>query len=320
MLLTPEEMAHARLVALTSPDHFTLHVGQHFHLLLPSGFDEVCLAPGEDLDDLDHEKLSRDLAVDVLRPNENDDISCGNLVWWRFQRMQFREKKSGTWYRWVLNEWPIMDKSFKHSRFLDAGLIFAARPGAEPLKLRVRDILQACQNASKETEKASVILFPSIWTGTTSEAEMRSDWVRLFLKGCTSGAGTLSDLSWRQMEELVAELLKLQGMEVTVTPGSGDGGRDIIARGELIPGEPTVLAVEVKHKPVVGLQDARSALYANRQMPALLIATSGRFSAGVLREAQTPDNRYRLFLKDGIGLQQWVSASWQRLVGEDRHR
>jgi hypothetical protein len=110
------------------------------------------------------------------------------------------------------------------------------------------------------------------------------------------------------LENIVAELLRDRGMEVALTSRAADGGRDVIARGELIPGEPTLLAVEVKHKPVVGLDDVRSRLYANRAFPALLFATSGRFTAGVVRERSQPDTHLRLFLKDGFALSQWVST------------
>jgi hypothetical protein len=96
-------------------------------------------------------------------------------------------------------------------------------------------------------------------------------------------------------------------MEVSVTPRTRDGGRDILARGELIPGEPTVLAVEVKHKGLVGIDEVASRLYRNREFPAMLFATSGRFSAGVVREKRRPENFLRLLLKDGVGLGQWIS-------------
>ena len=91
-------------------------------------------------------------------------------------------------------------------------------------------------------------------------------------------------------------------MEVKTTPRSTDGGRDIIARGELIHGEPTVLAIEVKHKGIVHLDEIRSRLYANHQFPALMFATSGRFSAGVIQEKKKPENFLRLLLKDGLAL------------------
>lgn len=70
-------------------------------------------------------------------------------------------------------------------------------------------------------------------------------------------------------------MLQSKELQIEVTPRSKDGGRDIIARGEIIPGEPTVLAVEVKQKAIVGLEDVQRALRANRDYPALLFATSG---------------------------------------------
>lgn len=128
----------------------------------------------------------------------------------------------------------------------------------------------------------------------------------ILIDGLNEHKIALPDIHWRQLEELVAELLRRIGLKVMLTKKSHDGGRDIIAIGELIPGEPTKLAVEVKHKNVVGIADLRAALYANRHFPALLFATSGRFSAGIFKEQS--HNQMRLFLKDGLALQQWLNA------------
>ncbi len=117
----------------------------------------------------------------------------------------------------------------------------------------------------------------------------------------------LVNVHWRTLEEIVAELLYDLGMEVQLTERSWDGGRDVIARGELIPGEPTILAVEVKHREVVPISEVRQALWANRHFPALLFVTSGRFSAGIYRERETNECMLRLYLKDGCGLEQWIS-------------
>lgn len=123
---------------------------------------------------------------------------------------------------------------------------------------------------------------------------------------------TLVDLHWRTMEEIVAELLHDLGLQVTVTDRSNDGGRDVIARGELIPGEPTLIAVEVKHKKVVPVSDIRDAMWANRHFPALMFVTSGRLSAGVYRERMEKEGMLRLFLKDGRGLEQWIDQYVKR--------
>jgi HJR/Mrr/RecB family endonuclease len=115
----------------------------------------------------------------------------------------------------------------------------------------------------------------------------------------------LASVSPRIFEELVAELLASQGMKIHVVRETPQGGRDIIARGQLIPGfEPLTIAVEVKHRPVVYRPDVQMALQQNRQFPALLFVTSGRFSAGVIREARQPENKMRLFLQDGVAIRE----------------
>jgi predicted Mrr-cat superfamily restriction endonuclease len=119
---------------------------------------------------------------------------------------------------------------------------------------------------------------------------------------------TLNEITPRQLEEIVAELLRSQGMDIYVTPQTRDGGRDIIARGELVPGEPTILAVEVKHRKVVGMADLYGSLKANENFPALLLVTTGRFSGGVVNEKTKSENRLRLLLKDGVALSQWICA------------
>jgi len=158
----------------------------------------------------------------------------------------------------------------------------------------------------------SVVTLPSLSSVThLHQCELR-DTTTTLVERMRQNDVALERLHWRDLEELVAELLRSMGMKVSVTPGSRDGGRDVIARGELIPGEPTVLAVEVKHRPVVKLPDLRNSLWANKQFPALLFVTSGRFSAGVYREKRLGDNALRLYLKDGCALNQWISAYARR--------
>ncbi|MFL6236440.1 MAG: hypothetical protein ACJ76N_25140 [Thermoanaerobaculia bacterium] len=72
-------------------------------------------------------------------------------------------------------------------------------------------------------------------------------------------------------------------MEIHIVRQRPQGGRDIVARGELIPGqEPLEMAVEVKHRPVVGRPEVQKALWQNRAYPALLFVTLGRFTGGRL--------------------------------------
>ena len=71
------------------------------------------------------------------------------------------------------------------------------------------------------------------------------------------------------------------------------------------------MAVEVKHKSVVDRPDVQVALYQNKAYPALLFVTSGRFSAGVFKEKSREENRFRLFLKDGLAIGDLVRTHFQ---------
>jgi restriction system protein len=56
----------------------------------------------------------------------------------------------------------------------------------------------------------------------------------------------LRQLSWRQLEEVVATSLAGIGFEVTLTPGSKDGGKDVIAEC-IISGKRQTYFIEIKH-------------------------------------------------------------------------
>jgi HJR/Mrr/RecB family endonuclease len=174
-----------------------------------------------------------------------------------------------------------------------------------PTSRLVRAVAGAVRHAP--TEPFAIVL-PQLWTPTAQRIQRLelSDRVGQILREIHDHESSLQQLTPRQLEELIAELLQAKGMHVHVTQYSRDGGRDIVARGELIPGEPCLLAVEIKKKSVVGLADVQRAIYANRFFSALLIATSGRFSAGVVSEKSRPENELRLLLKDGVAIEQWI--------------
>lgn len=138
--------------------------------------------------------------------------------------------------------------------------------------------------------------------------------VRGLLSELAAGGKGLREIHWRELEQVVAGLLEEKGLRVELTPPSGDEGRDIVATGEFVPGEPIRIAVEVKQQAVVKPRDVRACLLANRNFPAVMVATAGRFSAGVLRLAESDEYRLRLFLKDGMALTQWIAeyAAWAR--------
>jgi hypothetical protein len=169
----------------------------------------------------------------------------------------------------------------------------------------LKELWKAIEHPISEEKR---VWTPELWTVAaqkSSREALRLATSRL-LRALRSETKSFDDLTWRQLEEVVAEVLRSCGLEVHVVRERPQGGRDIVARGELIPGQEPIdlvkLAVEVKHRALVGRPEVQAALWQNRNFPALLFATSGRFTAGVLAEKALPENRMRLFLKDGEGL------------------
>ena len=151
---------------------------------------------------------------------------------------------------------------------------------------------------------------PHIWTPMYQWAQkdaLQSSAVHI-IKELQMGERDLQSVDWRTFEDLVAEVLRAQGMEIHLVRESPQGGRDIIARGELAGTEVVTIAVEVKHKAVVSRPEVDAALYQNSNFPALMFVTSGRFTAGVIRLARKPENRMRLLLKDGVAIRELLRS------------
>jgi hypothetical protein len=207
----------------------------------------------------------------------------------------YRDSASGAWY-WY---WSFM---------ADKVLLFGCdhKSGRSHQASDWLEILT--QLYEKPDDKRRVFWPATLWTPRiqSEQKTLLAESVGCLIDAVYVEQKELRDIPWRQLEEMVAELLRSRGLQIHVTPRSGDGGRDIIARGELIPGEPMLLAVEVKQKPVVGIADVRNALWANKDFGAVMIATAGRFSGGVIQEKER--NQLRLFLKDGVALTQWINA------------
>jgi hypothetical protein len=78
--------------------------------------------------------------------------------------------------------------------------------------------------------------------------------VRLILKAVSEqfarliarDAGTLAHLEWRDVERTIAEVFDGLGFRVTLTPGSKDGGKDVVLECE-VAGNRAVYYVEIKH-------------------------------------------------------------------------
>jgi hypothetical protein len=257
------------------------------HLLMPLGFDEYKAL---------NARADPAAAAKAL-------VSFGILGLPRMEEYEslYREGQSGRWL-WLDG---IRPRDDGHDAVMFVG------NGDSRLEISVSRWLSVLRDCVQRPEEQSRTLWlPSLWTPSMqlSQTKHLAEAVPDILQAVHSEQRALRDVHWRQLEEIVAELLAARGLEIFLTPPSGDGGRDIVARGELVPGEPTTIAIEVKQKDVVSLGDVRAALQANAEFPCLMIATAGRFSAGVTQERRREGNRLRLFLKDGVALAQWIDA------------
>lgn len=269
------------------------------HLLMPLGFDEFRAVATEPN------------SQDFLQNQQNIPImgfESSDLFVFPYESF-YRESLSGAWH-WF--------EGITHYHYVDGKAVeegknylhFIGRGGEHNFKPVDTWMNTIRRMAEEPTSEPYTLLLPGMWTPRI-QLEQRialADTIPDLLHSIHNQQTSLRDIHWRQLEEVIAELLRSHGLEIFVTPRAHDGGRDIIARGELIPGEPTAIAVEVKQKSVVGLEDVQRALRANEDFPALMVATAGRFSAGVIKERGRNRNHLRLFLKDGVALRQWIDS------------
>lgn len=118
----------------------------------------------------------------------------------------------------------------------------------------------------------------------------------------------LLDVTSRQFEELIAELLSSQGFSVELTKQTRDGGYDIIAISSMVNQAPQKWLVECKRlsSKKVGIEVVRSfkevveATHVNRG----IIATTSYFSADAMRkQRETP---YLLDFRDKDAVMNWI--------------
>lgn len=125
---------------------------------------------------------------------------------------------------------------------------------------------------------------------------------------------SLHDLSWRQFEEIVAELLRQDGYEVILGPGSKDGGKDIMAR-KRVSGSGLFMAVWQAKKLAshnkVGLSVIRE-LADTRQVHKAskgVIVTTTSLTRGAL--ARIEQEQYLLHKVDDNDLEAWIQTGQQ---------
>lgn len=264
------------------------------HLLMPLGFDEF-----------------RAVAVQMNegRPKEADSVPLVPFASFDFPyELFYRTSSSGVWEwfdgitHYKKEEGKTIERKGKYY------IHFVGHTDEHKFTL-IDSWLKLLQRTEANPDlNPHFLVLPGIWTPhiqLNQKVELAST-VPEILKAIYTYKTTLQEISWRTLQEIIAELLRSRGLEVFVNPRSYGSDHNIVARGELIPGEPTLLAIEIKQKPVVGLEDVQRALRANEDFPALMIATSGRFSAGVIQEKARHRNQLRLFIKDGIALAQWI--------------
>lgn len=121
----------------------------------------------------------------------------------------------------------------------------------------------------------------------------------------------LYEISPRRFEEFVAELLDRLGYEITLTPASKDGGKDIYAakRDDL---GTFLYLVECKryspdHKVGVGLIRELNGVVQAERATAGILATTSFFTKGA-KEFQERLS-HQISLKDYLGLQEWMSRA-----------
>jgi hypothetical protein len=323
MIITREEIIEAELLlervarwVVTEKDEDFPSEVEFFvnrpHLLMPLGYDEF---RSVSLDD------SGEPSQDPFAAGIGESLTDGA---WAFPReMFYRNIKTGAW-EWFegITQFP-KEKQRPDAWYKSDGKPYLHLVGSHhthnllPAKVWLKQLENITSNPGAQPYS---LVIPSIWAPRNQllQYEALDTATRHLLQALYNEKLDLRSISWRQLEEIVAELLRSLGLQVFVTPRGHDGGRDVIARGELIPGEPTLLSVEVKQKPTVGIYDVQRALRANEDQPALLVATAGRFSGGVIREKSRERNQYRLFLKDGIALRQWIDSYGRRNQWERR--
>ena len=111
----------------------------------------------------------------------------------------------------------------------------------------------------------------------------------------------VSSLSWDEMEELVAGILRAMGYKTEVSPHGPDRGKDIVASPDGFGFENPRIVVEVKHrKGAMGSQAIRSFLGGRHKDDKGLYVSTGGFSKDAYYEAERANIPITLLTLDGL--------------------
>jgi restriction endonuclease Mrr len=120
----------------------------------------------------------------------------------------------------------------------------------------------------------------------------------------------LHDLDPRKFEELIAELLAREGLDVQITPSTRDGGRDILAFHETAIGRHLYLVECKRHRPErpVGVSVVRQlyGVVAQERATAGLVVATARFSREALTFVEAV--KHQMGLKDYDAVTNWIRA------------
>lgn len=277
------------------------HLAHHPHLLMPLGFDEARVI-GSDAGSA----VTQDLREFSIKPFAN---GVG-------QELLLRDARSGEW--WALEFIHGSDRrgATTAQRRADGGVTGRLRVtlrGRDGNRIEVSalDILRTLGGEVRQPAavQRSMVAPRAARLGLTEPANA-SAGLRLtesLLQSLFRNARSLTSLTPGEFEDVVAELARDVGLDVTQTKRTRDGGRDIIVDGEFFPGVRARMAIEVTTQPKVGVAKSAKALHQNRHFPLIMLVTCGRFSAGVVQEHQTPEFAQRLFLADQQSVLEWIN-------------
>lgn len=271
---------------------------EHPHLILPLGFDESRHLIDDFYAECIEDHYDKQWVKRAVKEAEKVESKYG-LAKIPFDfgiETIYRSTSQGAWYWFLgLEEEQLIFQGPNNTRVMH---------DANDLLSKLRALVEYPDHVPR------TLWLPRIWTPEFQDHDRQklSNDVSAILQPLQEEQCSLRGVKPTDLEELIAELLRSRGMEVYVTKKTRDGGRDIIARCETELGDPLNFAVEVKQKEVVGIEDLRGALKANEHFPAVMLATAGRFSAGVIKEKQREGSSLRLMLKDGVAISQWIDA------------
>ncbi len=188
---------------------------------------------------------------------------------------------------------------------LPSAYLLESKTQVEPLVEHFQRLWDAPQGVTLLHEDLLVPSCPPAASAIAKSSE--GSWNRLIAR-LAQDPELLYSVPPRRFEELVAELLHRDGLIVTLTPQTHDGGRDILAISETPLGEFLYL-VECKrwskNRPVdVSLVRELYGVVARDRATAGMIVTTSYFSRDSLKFRD--EIRYQMGLKDYQGLVAWL--------------